>query len=315
MITHISTIVYSNVNGVGNFLETEGFVMNNVLYRDRSLPFLTAGGFRNICYREWGDPKNPKVVICVHGLSRNRLDFDTLAAAICAHYRVVAIDMPGRGKSDWLDNKEDYNYLWSIKDQPPLFHNILTSLIARLDVHSVDWIGTSMGGLLGIEIAAQKASPIQRLILNDIGPFVSGASRQANAALANAAGEYETEAEAVAFVLESKKAFGPFTEEAAHKFALDSISRSSDGKWRMHYDPMITHSRKKLDTDLWDAWKRICCPVLTIWGEESTLLSEETVQKMRSTGPKTNLLSMPGIGHCPGLTSSIEIDTIKNFLN
>ena len=107
MITHISTIVYSNVNEVGNFLETEGFVMNNVLYRDRSLPFLTADGFRNICYREWGDPKNPKVVICVHGLSRNRLDFDTLAAAICAHYRVVAIDMPGRGKSDWLDNKED----------------------------------------------------------------------------------------------------------------------------------------------------------------------------------------------------------------
>ena len=147
--------------------------MNNVLYRDRSLHFLTAGGFRNVCYREWGDPKNPKVVICVHGLSRNRLDFDTLAAAICANYRVVAIDMPGRGKSDWLDNKEDYNYLWSIKDQPPLFHNILTSLIARLDVHSVDWIGTSMGGLLGIEIAAQKASPIQRLILNDIGPLTA----------------------------------------------------------------------------------------------------------------------------------------------
>ena len=106
MITHISTIVYSNVNGVGNFLETEGFVMNNVLYRDRSLPFLTAGGFRNICYREWGDPKNPKVVICVHGLSRNRLDFDTLAAAICAHYRVVAIDMPGRGKViGWIIKK------------------------------------------------------------------------------------------------------------------------------------------------------------------------------------------------------------------
>ena len=80
----------------------------------------------------------------------------------------------------------------------------------------------------------------------------------------------------------------------------------------MHYDPMITHSRRKLDTDLWDAWKRICCPVLTIWGE-STLLNEETVQKMRSIGPKTNLLCMPGIGHCPGLTSSIEIDTIKNF--
>ena len=117
IFVNISTIVYSNVNRVKNFLETKGFVMNNVLYRDRLLPFLTTGGFKKICYREWGDPKNPKVVLCVHGLSRNRLDFDTLAAAICENYRVVAIDMPGRGKSDWLDNKEDYNYLWNIKER------------------------------------------------------------------------------------------------------------------------------------------------------------------------------------------------------
>ena len=130
--------------------------------------------------------------------------------------------MPGRGKSDWLDSKEDYNYLWAGQDKAPLFHNILVSLIARLCVDSVYWIGTSMGGLLGIELAAQKASPIRRLILNDIGPFVSGASRKANAALAEAAGEYQTEADAVKFVLESKKAFGPFTEEAAKKFALDA---------------------------------------------------------------------------------------------
>ncbi len=105
MITHISTIVYSNVNGVGNFLETEGFVMNNVLYRDRSLHFLTAGGFKNVCYREWGDPKNPKVVICVHGLSRNRLDFDTLAAAICANYRVVSICRVGGKVIGWIIKK------------------------------------------------------------------------------------------------------------------------------------------------------------------------------------------------------------------
>ncbi|GIR54769.1 MAG: hypothetical protein CM15mP62_22400 [Rhodospirillaceae bacterium] len=118
-----------------------------------------------------------------------------------------------------------------------------------------------------MEIAAQKASPIQRLILNDIGPFVSGASRQANAALANAAGEYETEAEAVAFVLESKKAFGPFTEEAAHKFALDSISRSSDGKWRMHYDPMITHSRRKIRYRFMGRVETYLLPSSTIWGE------------------------------------------------
>ena len=289
--------------------------MNNKSYRDCFIPILTADGFKNVCYREWGDPKNPRVVLCVHGLSRNRLDFDTLAHSLCSNYRVVAVDMPGRGKSDWLDSKEDYNYLWAGQDKVPLFHNILVSLIARLGVDSVYWIGTSMGGLLGIELAAQKASPIRRLILNDIGPFVSGASRKANAALAEAAGEYQTEADAVKFVLESKKAFGPFTAEAAKKFALDSLSKFSNGKWRLHYDPMITHSRKKLDTDLWASWERISCSVLTIWGEESTLLIKETVEKMKCTGPKTSLLAMPGVGHCPGLTSSIEIDAIHNFLD
>ena len=281
----------------------------------RFCTYKTADGFKNVCYREWGDPKNPRVVLCVHGLSRNRLDFDTLASSLCSNYRVVAVDMPGRGKSDWLDSKEDYNYLWAGQDKVPLFHNILVSLIARLGVDSVYWIGTSMGGLLGIELAAQKASPIRRLILNDIGPFVSGASRKANAALAEAAGEYQTEADAVKFVLESKKAFGPFTEEAAKKFALDSLSKFSNGKWRLHYDPMITHSRKKLDTDLWASWERISCSVLTIWGEESTLLIKETIEKMKCTGPKTSLLAMPGVGHCPGLTSSIEIDAIHNFLD
>ena len=271
--------------------------MNSKSYRDCFIPILTADGFKNVCYREWGDPKNPKVVLCVHGLSRNRLDFDTLASSLCSNYRVVAVDMPGRGKSDWLDSKEDYNYLWAGQDKVPLFHNILVSLIARLGVDSVYWIGTSMGGLLGIELAAQKASPIRRLILNDIGPFVSGASRKANATLAEAAGEYQTEADAVKFVLESKKAFGPFTEEAAKKFALDSLSKFSNGKWRLHYDPMITHSRKKLDTDLWASWERICCSVLTIWGQESTLLIKETIEKMKCTGPKTSLLAMPGVGH------------------
>ena len=289
--------------------------MNSKSYRDCFIPILTADGFKNVCYREWGDPKNPRVVLCVHGLSRNRLDFDTLASSLCSNYRVVAVDMPGRGKSDWLDSKEDYNYLWAGQDKVPLFHNILVSLIARLGVDSVYWIGTSMGGRLGIELAAQKASPIRRLILNDIGPFASGASRKANAALAEAAGEYQTEADAEKFVLESKKAFGPFTEEAAKKFALDSLSKFSNGKWRLHYDPMITHSRKKLDTDLWDSWERISCSVLTIWGEESTLLIKETVEKMKCTGPKTSLLTMPGVGHCPGLTSSIEIDAIHNFLD
>lgn len=152
------------------------------------------------------------------------------------------------------------------------------------------------------------------MVLNDIGPFVSGESRAANAALASMAAEYETEKAAVDFVLETKKAFGPFSKNAAEKFARDSLVKGIDGKWRLHYDPEIIYGRKSVDTNLWHLWDRIKIPVFTVWGEESTLLSSVTVAKMKKTGPKSKLLAIKGVGHCPGLTSKLEIDAIEGFL-
>lgn len=280
--------------------------MSAAIHRDLSMPILASSGFHKLCYREWGDPSNANVLICVHGLSRNRLDFDTIAAALCDHYRVIAVDMPGRGASDWLSNPNDYGH--------PYFRSVLAALLARVGAESVDWIGTSMGGILGIGLASEPGSPIRRMVLNDIGPFISGESRANNAALATSATVYDTEKEAIEFVLEARKAFGPFTLEAAQKFARDTIVRGEDGRWRAHYDPRITHGRGAADTVMWDRWALIDIPVLTLWGKESTLLSAETVARMQNTGPKTELLAIDGVGHCPGLTSPGEIESIRAFL-
>ena len=280
--------------------------MTTETYRDQMMPFLASGGFHRLSYREWGEPKNPNVLVCVHGLSRNRLDFDTIAAALSDHYRVISVDMPGRGNSDWMPNAEDYNF--------GFFQSIIASVIAVSGAASIDWIGTSMGGIMGMDLAGRPGSPIRRMVLNDIGPFINGASRAANAGLADSATTFETEEEAVQFVLETRKAFGPFTADGAQKFALDSLVRSVEGKWRMHYDPRITQGRDASDVSMWDKWGRISIPVLTLWGVESALLSSVTVEQMKATGPRTEVLAIEGYGHCPGLTSELEIRTIREFL-
>ena len=128
----------------------------------------------------------------------------------------------------------------------PFFRTLLASLIAVSGATTVDWVGTSMGGIIGMALASLPGSPIRRLVLNDIGPFVSGASRQANTALAQMASCFETEAEGIEFVLETRRAFGPFSPEAARKFARDSLVQAADGKWRMHYDPRIAHGRRRI---------------------------------------------------------------------
>jgi len=288
--------------------------MSDSNYEDKFLTVLTSGGFNKVCYREWGDVNNKRVLICVHGLSRNRLDFDAIAQSLSSVYKVLAVDMPGRGNSDWLIDPEDYRYLDFGEEKYPVFHNVVTGLIARSGADVVDWIGTSMGGLLGIEMASRKKSPVRRLVLNDIGPFVSAEGRADNAALAVKAGVYDTKELAIQFVLESKKAFGPFTPAAAKKFAEDSLVLGKDNKWRLHYDPKAVASREIKVTDLWARWDHITASVLTVWGKQSTLLSEETVRKMQNSGPGTKVLAIEGVGHCPGLTTELEINTIKEFL-
>ena len=275
-------------------------------FRDLYMPYLASTGFQKLCYREWGAAENPRVVMCVHGLSRNRRDFDALAAALAKDYRILAVDMPGRGDSDWLPAAADYNY--------PFFQTLLAALIAVSGAATVDWVGTSMGGILGMALASQPGSPIRRLVLNDIGPFISGASRAANTNVTAATTVWPDEETAIAAVLEYRKAFGPFTPAAARKFARDSLVASADGGWRLHFDPRIMTGRDTSDADMWAAWNRIDVPVLCLWGVESILLSAATVERMRATGPRAEVYALAGVGHCPGLTSDAEIARIQAFL-
>jgi len=138
------------------------------LPRHGRLTSLSAHGFHRVNYWDWGDPANPRVAICVHGLARNGRDFDVLAEALATTHRVLAVDMPGRGDSDWLADPADYVF--------PTYLTTLTALIARSGAEVVDWVGTSMGGLLGIAIAAQPGSPIARLVVNDAGPVIEPAA-------------------------------------------------------------------------------------------------------------------------------------------
>lgn len=276
-------------------------------YTDKSFKTLALDRFLTIRYREWGTADNPKTAICVHGLSRNRLDFDDLAAALSDEWRVFAVDMPGRGGSDWLDDKSAYGY--------PLYETVCAAMLARTGADEVAWIGTSMGGNLGMRLASRPRTPIAKLVLNDIGPFVPAAGRRDNQANFGKDPRFASEAVGIAHVRETRGVFGPFSDAEWEKFGRDSLRQLPDGQWTLQYDPGLSQPTGAIaDSDNWDLWPRIACPVLTVWGQDSKLLLAPTVERMASTGPKSEIYPVPGVGHCPGLTTPDQIEAIQAFL-
>jgi len=275
-------------------------------FKDKAFKALAIDRYIDVAYRDWGDPKNPGVAICVHGLSRNRKDFDDLAKALSSTHRVISVDMPGRGASDWLDDKSRYGY--------PLYEQICASAIALSGAETVDWIGTSMGGNLGMRLASKRGAPIRKLILNDIGPFVPAEGRKHNQADFGKDPRFESEAAGAAHVRATRGVFGPFTEAGWEKFGRDSLRQLPDGQWTLHYDPGLATGAPIQDTDNWALWPLITCPTLTIWGSESKILPSAVVDRMARTGPCSAVHVVPGVGHCPGLTSADEIAAIQAFL-
>jgi pimeloyl-ACP methyl ester carboxylesterase len=171
---------------------------------DHEFSHLGPEGFMPIRYRQWGQPENPKVLVCVHGLSRNRLDFEAVGEAFAEDYRVLAPDMPGRGGSGWLDDKEAY--------AQPLYAQVCATLLAVAGASRVDWIGTSMGGLIGMALAASPGTPIRRLVVNDIGPYLPAAGRRANASGFGTDPRFADFNEAVDWHKEYRAGFGPLSD-------------------------------------------------------------------------------------------------------
>jgi pimeloyl-ACP methyl ester carboxylesterase len=270
----------------------------------------SGAGLHRVAYREWGDPANPAVLVCVHGLTRCARDFDNLARALCDRYRVVCPDIVGRGDSDWLANPMLYGV--------PQYVSDMVTLIARLNVERVHWVGTSMGGLIGMGLASLKDSPIERMVLNEAGAVVSRDAIERIGKYVGLDPRFPSLEAAEQAVRVNAAPFGPHTD-AEWRFLTEVVMRKQpDGSYRFHYDPKIavpfrTEYPDK-DVELWPAWDAIRCPTLVLRGARSDLLARETAEEMTRRGPKAKLVELPGIGHAPTLMHEDQIARVREFL-
>lgn len=276
--------------------------------REHSLSCLTLHGFHRLNYYEWGDAGNPRVVICVHGLTRNGRDFDDIATALSSEYRVLCPDMPGRGKSEWLTHKEDYAY--------PVYCADMAALIARSGAETVDWIGTSMGGVIGMLLAAQPNSPIRKLVMNDVGPFIPKASMERLSIYVGKPVSYDSFEAFEQYIRAVSAPFGPLTDAQWRHLTETTARRMDDGRWGTNYDPAIAlpFTKSIADVVLWPFWDQVRSPTLLLRGKDSDLLLSETAREMTTRGPKATLVEFPGIGHAPMLMEQSQIAVVRDFL-
>ncbi len=263
-----------------------------------------------LAYLEWLPAEPVRTVVCVHGLTRNAHDFDVVARELARHdARVLSVDVVGRGRSSWLEDPHGYAM--------PTYVGQLGQWLARLELDAVDWIGTSMGGLIGMAIAAGEASPIERLVLNDIGPFVSRqALLQIKSYLALEL-RFATLEEAESHLRFIHAPFGPLTDEQWRYLTYYSVVPDGDG-WRLHYDPGIKVPYAELaedDVALWELWDQIRCPTFVLHGWDSVILTARTCEEMRARGPKAEVAHFLGVGHAPALMSQDQILTLRRWLN
>lgn len=263
-----------------------------------------------MAYVEWGRRDNPRVLVCVHGLTRCARDFDFLARALSSHYRVVCPDLPGRGDSEWLQNPMEY--------QLPLYVSDLVTLIARLDVESVHWVGTSLGGLIGMTLAALNDSPVKKLVLNDAGPVLAASSLARIGAYLGHSPTFPTRQAAEDYVRAVYAPFGPHSDAEWRFLTEHVVETQPDGTLRLHYDPAlaVAFNATPLDKDveLWSLYDNIRCPALVLRGEHSDLLTRETAQKMALSGPRATVVEIAGVGHAPTLIHEDQISIVAKFL-
>lgn len=266
-------------------------------------------GFHEVFYTEWGDPAAERVIVCCHGLTRNGRDFDSLAARLArGSVRVICPDVAGRGRSEWLGDPANYGY--------PQYMSDMTALIARLGVPQVDWIGTSMGGLIGMFLAAAPNAPIRSLVVNDVGPVLP---RAALLRIAEYVGRDESFADLAALEAHLRQihaSFGPLTDAQWGHLVRHGHRYKADGSYGLAYDPgIVVNVRAAIrDWDFWASWDGITCPTLVLHGTQSDLLSAEVADAMSKRGPKADLVSFEGIGHAPALMSTDQIEIVAQWL-
>ena len=278
--------------------------------RQHTVQCLSPGGLHRMAYVEWGDPQNPRVLVCVHGLTRNCRDFDYLAKALRGHYRVVCPDVVGRGRSNWLRLKEHYQLQQYVAD--------MVTLIARLNVDEVHWVGTSMGGMIGMALAAQEESPISRLVLNDVGPTISAAAIRRIGEYVGVMPRFASFEEAVQYVRLVSAPFGRLSDAQWRHLTEHVTRQTAGGGYELVYDPGIAVPfRKDISDDdisLWPLYDAIRCPTLVVRGAESDLLTHETCLEMGRRGPKATVAEIPGVGHAPMFLDDAQVAVVREFL-
>ena len=274
---------------------------------------LGARGLHRVAYWEWGDPASRRVLVCVHGLTRQGRDFDTLARTMQGEFRVVCPDIAGRGESDRLADPSGYQVANYVAD--------MVTLLARLDAESVAWVGTSMGGLIGMVLASLPDSPIRRLVLNDVGPALDAAGIARIAGYVGAPLTWASEDEAADYLLTISKGFGPHSRDQWLALTRPMLRRDSE-RFRLHYDPAIALPLRAVTPEaaavgqaaLWAAYDAIRCPTLVLRGADSDLLSRPTAIAMTERGPKAQLHEFAGVGHAPTLVAPAQIEVVREFL-
>ncbi|KTD36155.1 hydrolase/acyltransferase [Legionella nautarum] len=285
-------------------------------------------GYHRVAYTEWGKVNSESpTVICVHGLTRNSRDFDALADYLSTQgSHVFCPDVVGRGDSSWLKNAHDYNFKRYIID--------LSNLISRTGAKEIDWIGTSMGGLLGIIMASLPNTPIRRLILNDVSPQVPIQTLWHMAKYVGKDPQFSSKEEAKEHYKKIYAEFGNLTEKQWINFTEHSVTELSPGVFISKFDPNIHdfklswqsvkeflyHPHRALegilfDIDLWDFWQKITCPVLVIRGSRSTLLLPEHIKKMKRMHPEVEVFEVEDAGHAPALLELDQHKKIRSWLN
>ncbi|SDO97110.1 Pimeloyl-ACP methyl ester carboxylesterase [Ralstonia sp. 25mfcol4.1] len=273
-------------------------------------------GLHRMAYHEWGDPLNPRVLMCVHGLTRTGRDFDALARAMSDEYRVVCPDVAGRGRSEWLADPHHYVV--------PQYVSDMVALIARLNVEQVDWFGTSMGGLIGMGLAGLPKSPVRKLLLNDVGPRIAAQALERIGAYLGLPVRFKTFEEGLAYLQTISTSFGRHTPEQWRELngaILKPVQGAEGLEWGLHYDPALAVPFKEASPEavqageqvLWHMFEAVPGPTLIVRGAQSDLLLRETVAEMVARGKQVSTVEIPDVGHAPTFIDPAQIAIAREF--
>lgn len=279
-----------------------------------------------MAYWAWGNPSNEKILMCVHGLSRQGRDFDMLARNLSEHYYVICPDVVGRGESDWLADPKGYQIFSYVSDMVALLHHLRVQRQATAPL-DIDWVGTSMGGLIGMALSTlppeASGARLRKFVLNDVGPRLHHDALVRIGEYLGVPRRFTSEQEAADYLWSISPGFGPHTPQQWLALSRPLLRPAADGQgFVLRYDPAIAEPFRAITADstssgeaaLWQVYDAMRCEVLLLRGQDSDLLDVDTARDMTQRGPKARLVEFPGVGHAPTLIAPDQIAVVREFL-